>query len=169
MDIDDFLKCNDLNVSKDTIKNIHKNKIGILITNLGSPSKPTYWSLYKYLSRKKKKKKFPKWKKKKKKKNIATRWKTNEHSDYSTDKSRLIGTHELLSSIDFCGFPFCTAVFCPSGAVIKTKERKKEAIHKKDQRKKIVIVRHHVANAHQQKSVNTNPRQCALKGLIKNA
>ncbi|SCP04856.1 ferrochelatase, putative [Plasmodium ovale] len=50
MDIDDFLKCNDLNVSKDTIKNINKNKIGILITNLGSPDKPTYWSLYKYLS-----------------------------------------------------------------------------------------------------------------------
>ncbi|VWU49350.1 ferrochelatase, putative [Hepatocystis sp. ex Piliocolobus tephrosceles] len=51
MDIDDFLKCNKLNISKDKIQNIKKNKIGILITNLGSPTKPTYWSIYKYLSK----------------------------------------------------------------------------------------------------------------------
>ncbi|SCN61554.1 ferrochelatase, putative [Plasmodium chabaudi adami] len=50
MDIDDFLKCNNLSIQKDKIKNIRHNKIGILITNLGSPAKPTFWSLYKYLS-----------------------------------------------------------------------------------------------------------------------
>ncbi|CRH00709.1 ferrochelatase, putative [Plasmodium relictum] len=50
MDINEFLNYNNLKLSKDKIKNLDKNKIGILITNLGSPDKPTYWGLYKYLS-----------------------------------------------------------------------------------------------------------------------
>ncbi|GAW81609.1 ferrochelatase [Plasmodium gonderi] len=52
MNIDDFLKCNNLTISKDKIGNsLQRNKIGILITNLGSPAKPTYWALYKYLAK----------------------------------------------------------------------------------------------------------------------
>ncbi|ETW59215.1 hypothetical protein PFMC_04893 [Plasmodium falciparum CAMP/Malaysia] len=50
MDVQDFLNCNKLKISKEKISNLNKSKIGILITNLGSPEKLTYWSLYKYLS-----------------------------------------------------------------------------------------------------------------------
>ncbi|KMZ85923.1 ferrochelatase [Plasmodium vivax Brazil I] len=52
MNIEDFLKFNNLSLSKDKIaSSLQGNKIGILITNLGSPAKPTYWALYKYLAK----------------------------------------------------------------------------------------------------------------------
>lgn len=50
MDVKDFISTNKLGIKEEKIKNLEKKKIGILITNLGTPAKPTYWSLFKYLA-----------------------------------------------------------------------------------------------------------------------